>query len=59
MSGCVQNIVNITVFVRFTVLRKFEYSVSRGMLWASFWKALGDAGVTFSRFEGTGKRLKF
>ena len=50
MSGCVQNVINTTVFVRFTVLQKLEYSVSRGMLWASVWEAFGDPGVTFSRF---------
>ena len=32
MSGCVQNTLNATVFVRFTVLRKFEFSVSRGRM---------------------------
>ena len=50
MPGCVQNIVNTSVFVRFTVLRKFEFPVSRGWIWASFWEALGDPGVTSSRF---------
>ena len=33
--------------------------MSRGMLWASFWEALGDPGVTFSRFEAIGNRLEF
>ena len=50
MSGCVQNIVNTCVFVRFTVLRKFEFSVSRGRIWAPFWEAFGDHGITFLRF---------
>ena len=33
--------------------------MSRGRLWASFWEALGDPGVTFSRFEAIGKRSEF
>ncbi len=49
MSGCVQNIVNTIVFVRFTVLQKFEFSVSRGRIWGSFWDTFGDHGVTFLR----------
>ena len=59
MSRCVQNIVNAMVFVRFTVLRKFEFSVSRGRIWASFWQAFGDHGITFLIFEGTRKMLEF
>ena len=50
MSGCVQNIVNTSVFVRFAVLRKFEFLVSRGRIWASFWEAFGDHGITFLCF---------
>jgi len=50
MSGCVQNIVNTMVFVRFTVFRKFKFSVSRGRIWASFWEAFGDHGITFLHF---------
>ena len=50
MSGCVQNIVNTMVFVRFAVLRKFEFPVSRGRIWASFWEAFGDHGITFLGF---------
>ena len=60
MSGCVKNIANTIVFVRSTVLRKFEFPVSGGRIWASFWEASGDPGVTFFRFfQGTGKRLEF
>ena len=59
MPGCVQNIINTVVFVRFAVWEKFEFQLSRGRLWASFWEALGDPGVTFSRFEAIGKRLEF
>ena len=50
MSGCVQNIVNTMVFVRFAVLSKFEFPVSRGRIWALFWEAFGDHGITFLRF---------
>ena len=46
--GCLQNIVNTMVFVRFTVYEKIDFSVSRGRLWASFWEAFGDPGLTFS-----------
>ena len=52
MSGCVQNILNTIVFVRFSVLRKFEFSVSRGRIWAPFWEAFGDHGITFLRVLG-------
>ena len=52
MSGCVQNTINTLVFVRFAVLRKFEFPVSRGRIWASFWEACGDHGITFLRFLG-------
>ena len=50
MPGGVENKVDIVVFVGFAVLEKLEFAVSRGMLWASFWEALGDPGFTFSRF---------
>ena len=50
MSGCVQNIINTMVFVRFTVFRKFEFSVSLGRIRASFWEAFGDPGVTLLGF---------
>ena len=50
MPGCAENMINITVFVRFAVVEKLEFQVSRGMLWASFWEALGGPGITFSRF---------
>ena len=49
-SGCVQNMKNTMVFVRFTVFRKFEFPVSRGRIWASFWEAFGDHRITFPRF---------
>ena len=50
MSGCVQNIINAMVFVRFIVLRKLKFLVSRGWIWASFWEAFGNHGITFPRF---------
>ena len=59
MPGCGENIINIVVVVRFAVLEKLEFEVSRGRLWASFWAALDDPGVTFSHFEAIGKRLEF
>ena len=52
MSGCVQNIMNTMVFVRLAVLRKFEFPVSRGRIWPSFWEAFGVHGITFPRFLG-------
>ena len=56
MSGCVQNIVNTMVFVRFAVLQKFEFPVSRGRIWASFWEAFGDHRITFLCFLGVPER---
>jgi len=52
MSGCVQNIVNTMVFVRFTDLREFEFLVSRGRIRDSCWEASGDHGITFHHFGG-------
>ena len=31
-------------------VEKFEFQVSGGRLWASFWEAFGDPGVTLSGF---------
>ncbi len=50
MPGCGENEINTRVFVRFPVLKKLEFQVSRGMRWVSFWEVSGDPGVTFSRF---------
>ena len=35
---------------RFTVLDKFEFWVSLGMLRAAFWEVFGDPGITVPRF---------
>ena len=45
------------VFVRFAVLRKFEFPLSRGWILGSFWEAFGDHWVFF--FEGVRKMLEF
>ena len=57
--GCLQNIVNTMVFVRFTVWDKIDFEVSHGRLWALFWQAFGDPGLTFSRFLGYRKEVGF
>ena len=59
MPGCAENIINIQVFVRFAVLERLEFHVSRGMLWASFWEAWVTLGSLFLDFEAIGKRLEF
>ena len=59
MPGCVQNKVNTCFFVRFIVLEKFDFYVSRGRLWASFWELFGDTEVFFTVSEGAGKTMEF
>ena len=59
MSGCVQNIVNTMVFVRFAVFRKFEFSVSRGRFGLHFGRLLATMGSLFLVFEGTRKMFEF
>ena len=59
MSGCVQNIVNTMVFVRFTVLRKFEFLMSREGFGFHFGRLLATMGSLFFVFEGTRKMLEF
>ena len=55
-AGCVENIINTIVVIRFTVLEKLLFQVSFLWLCVSFWELFEDPGTLLVIFEGAGKR---
>ena len=59
MSGCVQDIINTMVFVRFTACESSSFWCPGDGFGLHFGRLLATIGLLFFAFEGTRKMLEF